>query len=258
MSRRNWVRFFAALLLYIPLYFTQVAIDCRKTYEDLQTRLLLMPGHAAGSLVLGGFRGLAADLLWLNMEEYWHTGQHHKVLPLLESISWLQPTYVTVWAVGGWHMAYNIFATLNDVFDEAWKTVRQKEYDGLPPAEKAALKPIVDAVEKAQGMDLVFSEEGVRPAVERGVLEDMAAEMKPGQDGGRRAEFPSQTRSQGPTPKGIPVFISDSSAAPGVPPRGQGPGSPRARRSVPGAPAVHGALRPAAGGFPRRPCPSSA
>jgi len=107
---KNWINLFIALLLYIPLGFLQNSIDCRRKVEDLESRMLLMPGQMAGSLILGGFKGIAADLLWLNVEEYWHDGAHYKMLPLLESIAWLQPTFITVWAVGGWHMAYNIYA----------------------------------------------------------------------------------------------------------------------------------------------------
>ncbi len=110
--KRNWVRLFIALLLLIPIGFLQVSIDYSKKLEDLESNILLMPGQVAGSLVLSGFKGLAADLLWLNIENYWHSGQHYKMLPLFEAIAWLQPNYIIVWGVGGWHMSYNIFANV--------------------------------------------------------------------------------------------------------------------------------------------------
>jgi len=149
MRTRNWVRLFVALLLYVPLYFVQNAIDCRKKIEDLETGLLLMPGHQATSLLLGGFKGLAADLLWLNIEEYWHTGQHYKLLPLLESIAWLQPTYITVWAVGGWHMSYNIYAQVEQPKAELKETIK-KELEKLPEAERKKYAPVVAAAEKGE------------------------------------------------------------------------------------------------------------
>jgi len=110
--KRNWIRLFIALLLLFPIGFLQVSIDYSKKVEDLESNLLLLPGQVAGSLVLSGFKGLAADLLWLNIENYWHSGQHYKMLPLLDAIAWLQPTYIVVWTVGGWHMAYNIFSNV--------------------------------------------------------------------------------------------------------------------------------------------------
>lgn len=114
MKTKNWVNLFIALILFIPLGFIQVSIDYNRKLEDLESGLLLMPGQIAGNLVMSGFKGLAADLLWLNMETFWHSGQHYKMLPLLESVSWLQPRYITVWAVGGWHMAYNVYAAVKD------------------------------------------------------------------------------------------------------------------------------------------------
>jgi tetratricopeptide (TPR) repeat protein len=110
--RRNWVRLFIALILFIPIGFLQVSIDYSKKLENLESNILLMPGQMAGSLVLSGFKGLAADLLWLNIENYWHSGQHYKMLPLFEAIAWLQPNYIIVWAVGGWHMSYNVFSNV--------------------------------------------------------------------------------------------------------------------------------------------------
>ncbi len=110
--KKNWVKLFIAIILLFPIGFLQVSIDYSKKVEDLESNILLMPGQIAGSLVLSGFKGLAADLLWLNIENYWHSGQHYKMLPLLDAIAWLQPTYIVVWAVGGWHMAYNIFANV--------------------------------------------------------------------------------------------------------------------------------------------------
>lgn len=112
MRRKNWLFLFCSLVLYVPLGFLQVSIDYQRKVEDLESVLLLMPGEMAGNLVMSGFKGLAADLLWLKIEDYWHSGQHYRMLPMFEAIGWLQPTYVTVWAVGGWHMAYNCYAAM--------------------------------------------------------------------------------------------------------------------------------------------------
>lgn len=128
MTKRNWIKLFIAVILFIPIGFLQVSIDYSKKLEDLESNILLMPGQIAGSLVLSGFKGLAADLLWLNIENYWHSGQHYKMLPLFDAIAWLQPTYIIVWAVGGWHMAYNVFATVRSRGENLLK-----EYEKLIP-----------------------------------------------------------------------------------------------------------------------------
>ncbi|MCM8768295.1 MAG: hypothetical protein NC911_01215 [Candidatus Omnitrophica bacterium] len=155
--KKNWVNLFVAILLFIPLRFLQVSIDYHKKLEDLETGVLLMPGQMAGSLVLSGFKGLAADLLWLNVEEYWHSGQHYKMLPLLEAVAWLQPTYVTVWAVGGWHMAYNIYVQAGqdegkiseqlEKIQKDWSPSEQEKYRAISEAVKAN-KTILEQLDK--------------------------------------------------------------------------------------------------------------
>lgn len=155
--KKNWINLFVALLLFIPLRFLQVSIDYHKKLEDLETGLLLLPGQAAGSLVLSGFKGLAADLLWLNVEDYWHSGQHYKMLPLLEAVAWLQPTYITVWAVGGWHMAYNIYVQVGqnesklseelEKMKQSWSPQEKNKYRVLEEA-LAENKTILEQLDK--------------------------------------------------------------------------------------------------------------
>lgn len=143
MNRKtNRIILFIALFLYVPLGLLQVKIDYRRKVEDLEGRMLLMPGQVAGSLVLGGFRGIAADLLWLNVEDFWHKGQHYKMLPLLDSVSWLQPQYITVWAIGGWHMTYNIFANVGGTVSGIEKQL-EETLQGLSEQEKRAVQPVL-------------------------------------------------------------------------------------------------------------------
>ncbi len=160
MNRKiNRIVLLVALFLYIPLGLLQVSIDYNRKVEDLEGRMLLMPGQIAGSLVLGGFRGIAADLLWLNVEDFWHKGQHYKMLPLLDSVSWLQPQYITVWAIGGWHMAYNIFANVSGTasaiekqLEEKLQSLPEEERKSAEPAAKIA-KEVAALKENLQGYD---------------------------------------------------------------------------------------------------------
>lgn len=62
----------------------------------------------AATALVSGFRGLAADLLWLKADSYWHHGQWHRLLPLYQLIVTIQPRFTLVWSMGGWHMAYNL------------------------------------------------------------------------------------------------------------------------------------------------------
>ncbi len=62
----------------------------------------------AATALAAGFRGFAADLLWLKSDDYWHHGQWYRLLPVYRLIVTLQPHFLLVWSIGGWHMAYNL------------------------------------------------------------------------------------------------------------------------------------------------------
>lgn len=140
----NRILLFIAILLYIPLSILQIKIiNPRKAMENLESRILLMPGQMAGSLVLSGFKGIAADLLWLNIEDFWHKGQHYKMLPLFDAVSWLQPEYVSVWAIGGWHMSYNIFHVITENTKEFYAELIST-YESLDNAERKRVQPVIN------------------------------------------------------------------------------------------------------------------
>lgn len=123
MTKRTYLNTSIAviILLFLLLSPLQDKIDLQRKQMGFEQRLLLMPGQVAGSLVLGGFKGLAADLLWLQVEELFHSGQSHKMLPILRSVTFLQPKFITPWAVGGWHLSYNISVMEKDPKEkEAW------------------------------------------------------------------------------------------------------------------------------------------
>jgi len=154
---KNWIVLSLALFLYIPLGLLQVKIDYNRKIEDLEGRLLLMPGQVAGNLVLGGFRGIAADLLWLNIEDFWHKGLHYKMLPLFDSVSWLQPKYITVWAVGGWHMSYNIFADIGGKTEKLKKQMDEGLLN-LSETEKRAAQPVLKIAEEVNKLKEDFQD----------------------------------------------------------------------------------------------------
>ncbi len=151
MKIRNWICLLIALVLYIPLGILQTSIDRRRSVEGLDTRILLMPGQVAGSLVLAGFRGIAADLLWLNIENYWHSGQHYKMLPLFEAVTFLQPQFITPWAVGGWHMSYNVFADVGRRRDPIMD-VLENFRESAPEDERERLEPLLEIADRINSM----------------------------------------------------------------------------------------------------------
>ena len=59
-----------------------------------------------------GFRKVAANFLWLQVDKYWHKGEMHRMLPLMRTSVALDPNFVDAYLLGAWHLAYNLTAKL--------------------------------------------------------------------------------------------------------------------------------------------------
>lgn len=59
-----------------------------------------------------GFRKIAANLVWLEVDRYWHQGMMHRMIPLMKACVALDPNFVEAYLLGAWHMAYNATAKL--------------------------------------------------------------------------------------------------------------------------------------------------
>lgn len=68
----------------------------------------LPPGEFAGTLMLGGFRGVACDLLWLRAVSAKEGGRFYESVALAEGITQVQPHFVDVWMHLAHDLAYNI------------------------------------------------------------------------------------------------------------------------------------------------------
>ncbi|MCC6699622.1 MAG: hypothetical protein IT365_28610 [Candidatus Hydrogenedentes bacterium] len=61
-----------------------------------------------------GFRKMAANLVWLEVDKLYHKGVMHRMLPLMKTCVTLDPTFIDAFLVGAWHLAYNATAKLTD------------------------------------------------------------------------------------------------------------------------------------------------
>lgn len=76
-----------------------------------------------GALVLG-FRKLVADMLWLKVDEFWHLGLASRMLPMMETVVALDPHFIEAYALGAWHLAYNVTVTVHSA-EEKMKYIEQ-------------------------------------------------------------------------------------------------------------------------------------
>jgi tetratricopeptide (TPR) repeat protein len=109
-----WIVGIALLVALRPL--RQSIVD-QRLYDGLQEPLpvemvqKIQPEAVTGLVmgaVLGGFRGVAADILWMKMDEYWHNGFWDRMVPLLRTVTLLDPHFLTAWDTAGWHFLYNL------------------------------------------------------------------------------------------------------------------------------------------------------
>ncbi len=73
-------------------------------------------GEASVSLsnIFFGFRKVAANFVWLQVDRYWHQGAMHRMIPLMKLCVQLDPTFIDAYLVGAWHLAYNATAKMMD------------------------------------------------------------------------------------------------------------------------------------------------
>jgi len=61
-----------------------------------------------------GFRKLAANLVWLKVDRFYHQGMTYRLLPLMKTCVALDPNFVEAYQLGAWHLAYNATAHMLD------------------------------------------------------------------------------------------------------------------------------------------------
>ncbi|MFV0442313.1 MAG: hypothetical protein ACK5Q5_01945 [Planctomycetaceae bacterium] len=75
------------------------------------------PASSSMTLVLFGFRGIAASMLWYQADELRQHKNWSELQRTAESIVLLQPHFWNVWDSQAWNLAYNVSAEFDDVKD---------------------------------------------------------------------------------------------------------------------------------------------
>jgi hypothetical protein len=67
------------------------------------------PGLSIDQLLasVAGLREMVAGILWVESDEYFHTGQFDAILPVIRLVTWLDPRQIEVYSTGAWHIGYN-------------------------------------------------------------------------------------------------------------------------------------------------------
>ena len=81
------------------------------------------PVVAFTTVVLGGFRGILTDVLWLRASYLQEEGKYFELLQLSDWITTLEPRCTEIWAFHAWNMAYNVSVMMSEPEDR-WRWVK--------------------------------------------------------------------------------------------------------------------------------------
>lgn len=101
-------RFRFVIIGVVLLLLAQLLASAAAPKRDVAGIGGLPPGEFAGTLMLGGFRGLACDLLWLRAVSAKEGGRFYESVALAEAITRVQPRFADVWQHLAHDLAYNI------------------------------------------------------------------------------------------------------------------------------------------------------
>ena len=82
------------------------------------------PTSEAIKLATLGMRGIAADIMWMQANEYKKTENWTAFSAALEQITRLQPNFIAVWRFQGWNLAYNISVEFDDYHDRYYWVIK--------------------------------------------------------------------------------------------------------------------------------------
>ncbi|HTD68233.1 MAG TPA: hypothetical protein VK846_17045 [Candidatus Limnocylindria bacterium] len=82
------------------------------------------PMLALTTQVLGGFRGLIANALWIRTTHLQEDGKYFEMVQLADWITKLEPRFAQVWIVQAWNMAFNISVKFSD-YGDRWRWVQR-------------------------------------------------------------------------------------------------------------------------------------
>ncbi len=61
-----------------------------------------------------GFRKVAANFVWIEVDRYWHQGNTYRMITLMRTCVALDPHFIEAYLIGAWHLAYNATARMLD------------------------------------------------------------------------------------------------------------------------------------------------
>jgi hypothetical protein len=111
----------AILVLFTIMYPYTAWLDDIKARKELGEATLGQIDTGSFMLklaLIGGFRGVAANILWTRAEELKKVHEWDRLKQTVDLITKLQPHFLSVWTFQGWNLAYNVSAEWDDAADK--------------------------------------------------------------------------------------------------------------------------------------------
>lgn len=122
------------ILLAFGILFTNSMITNLRKNNELVFKHY-NPSESVPILLLGGFRAIAIDLLWIRGIARHQEKKYYETMAINNLIAKLQPDFPSVWTFQAWNMAYNI-AHEWKAFENKWKWIKA----GIEFAKRGAVK----------------------------------------------------------------------------------------------------------------------
>ena len=129
--------------------------------ETAPTEQAVPPPSPAAELVVagfGGFRGIAAEVIWFRADRLWDEGRYGELAQLASWLTFLEPHSAEIWSYASWNLAYNVSVVMPTPADR-WRWVKAGLYlllyDGLRlnPSDPLLYKALSDMFRFKLGMD---------------------------------------------------------------------------------------------------------
>jgi len=128
--------------------------------EAATTEQTVPPPSPTAELIvagLGGFRGLAAEVIWFRADRLWDEGRYGELAQLASWLTFLEPHTPEIWSYSAWNLAYNVSVVMSTPADR-WRWVKAGLHllldDGLRlnPSDPLLYKELSDMFRFKMGM----------------------------------------------------------------------------------------------------------
>jgi len=117
------VIYIAAMFVFIPWWQGNIS-GIRERENHFEIQFEVTPIEFLGSGMIGGFRGIMIDYLWIKVVGLEQKHKYFEAAALVDLIQKLQPNIAATWSFNSWNLAYNISTDYRSP-ENKWRWIQQ-------------------------------------------------------------------------------------------------------------------------------------